>query len=123
MMNFGQHMTKKNKIVEEYIAEMDDIYKMNKELQDKYNNACVDLPELTDFNFSRSLEFTRTWEIIKTMEIAQRNIYLLFLIAERKYKKMIQLMGNEYKNESTLRVLVCNARKIIKNKYKELYGD
>lgn len=123
MIVFGLYMKKSKILLDNYIEEMERLYSMHKYLQKKFIDGIhEDAAELDNFNYKESIEFVRTWDIIKNMNASQRNIYLLFMIAEGKYKPLMKIIGNEYKNEATLRVMVCNAKKIIKNKYKELYG-
>lgn len=116
-------MKKNKQLLDNYIEEMDKQYEMHKYLQNKFINGInEDDSELEYFNYKKSVEFVRTWDIIKEMNPIQRNIYLLFMIAEGKYKDLVKLMDNRFKNEATLRVMVCNAKRIIKDRYKELYG-
>ena len=80
------------------------------------------------FNYDKSVKITRMWEIIRDMEdIVSRNLLLLYHACNCRYKRTLEELGRNnkvvYKNEATLRVMVCNARKIIREKYRELYGD
>lgn len=117
-MSFGVYI-----MINEYIAEMEKLYDMHKDLQNKYvYGATDDLPELEDYDYRLSLKFTRTWEIIKSLNGVHRNIYLAFIASGKRYDKMIELMDASHQNKAVLRVMVCKAKQMIKEKYKDEYG-
>lgn len=111
------------KLINDYICSMELVYQEQKELQDLYN---ADKYDNDYFNINKSLKFTRTWEILMSMDnIAARNLLLLFNACGSKYKETLEALSGlnvEYKNEATLRVMITNARKIIKEIYDDKYG-
>lgn len=111
------------KILDEYIKSMDIVYDEAKAIQDDYYNDRLD-DEYFDIN--KSLKFTRTWEILKSMEnVAARNLLLLFNACGCRYKETLDALcgvGTVYKNEATLRYMMTDARKKLKKIYDDKYG-
>lgn len=126
MKNFGNTMKKKidgKKLLNGYIKEMQTYYEDELEKQQLFLND-----KLNDeyYDYKKSVKFTRTWEILMNMKnLAARNLILLFNACGDKYKETIEALcgiGVFYKNEATLRVMITNTRKKIKEIYNKKYG-
>lgn len=116
-------------LVAEYIAQMETIYKEYKRLINIYENCsdADDVPELSDFNYCAALKFIRTWDIMNN-NIPAHNRNLLFAIeaSGQNYNKCLEYFngnGKGYKNNATLHVLICKARKQVRKIYDKIYGD
>lgn len=110
-------------LIDDYILSMDKVCEEQKELQQLYMND-----KLHDdyFDYNKSLKFTRTWEILLSMnDYAARNLLLLFNACGCRYKETLDALcgvGTVYKNEATLRYMMTEARKKIKKIYNDEYG-
>lgn len=122
--------SKGKKLLENFYSNMD---KLIADLQtniDIYENAIDnpdDVPELALFSYSKAVKLKRTYSIIKNdLQPTERNLFCTYLACDYDYKKTLEIFNGEnkgYKNIATLRVIIANIRKIIKEKYKEKYGS
>lgn len=112
-----------NQLLTDYITEMNRMYEDQIQMQKMYGDD-----NLSDeyFNYTKSLRFTRLWELMMELKPVDRNLLLLYQACGNRYKAMLDELFKSnvnYKNDATLRVLVTNARKEIRRLYKEKYGD
>lgn len=113
------------KLLEEYIRKTESDIKWIKEMCNRYNNTVFELPEFAGFDYYKAVEFLRTWEIINDLPADKKNLFLIFCACEYNYKNTLAIfndIGKGCKNIATLRVLITNIRKLIKEIYKERYG-
>lgn len=132
MKIFGHSMIKNiqyeeaKKKLDEYIKENSTLYEWLKDTCRKYDNAIFEQPDFAGFNYEKALKFIRTWDIINNLPADKKNLFLLFCSTGYDYKETLEVfngVGKGCKNVSTLRVLISNIRKIIREKYTLNYGD
>lgn len=119
-------------LIASYTEEMKTVYEENQKMIDLY--LCYygggEAPVPYD-DYKTSLKFIRTWDIIQSdiLNQAQRNLILLHYACDGNLDKTLNAFNGDgslskgYKNKASLRVMLCNIRKIIKAQYFELYGD
>lgn len=131
MKNFGLSMEKNinyelgKRILNKALKNTTALYQWLKESCEKYENTLFELPELTGFNYEKAVKFIRTWDIVEELPADKKNLFVIFWSTGFNYKKTLEIfngVGKGCKNVATLRVLVSNIRKIIKEQYKEKYG-
>ena len=115
------------KLLNDYIVEMEKEYELQKQYQLQYMNE-----ELNDewFDYNKSIRFTRTWDILMNkdeflIDYPVRNMLLLYNACDCRTKETLEALtgfDTAYKNVSTLRVLITNARKKIRKIYNDKYG-
>lgn len=133
-MIFGNSMEKKinpkykegKKLLEKYIKEQKEHCKFLEETLAKYASTEFDLPDFACVDMREAIAYLRTWKLINELPPKHKNLLLTFCACEYDYKKTLEVfndVGREYKNVATLRVLITNIRKILREKYNETYGD
>lgn len=128
-MNGGRSTVKRinynkmKKMVREYISQMDVAYDEYVYLIDIFYNHPFEAESMEEFDIKKALEFIRTWDIIKNeLKETDKNLVLAFEVC-RNYKDMLDGFEGSYKSEGSLRVMVYNARKRIKEIYDRKYGN
>lgn len=121
--NIGYEIAKGK--VAEYIAHMDAVYEIKKEQIKAFENEITDEFDDEYFNYWKSVEFVRTWEIIKyDLNPAERNLVIAIECAKDYNECLSYFNGTKApKNVATLRTLICNARNKIRYIYNQLWGD
>lgn len=112
-------------LLQEYIQNTEQYIKWLKEMCDKYDNTLFDLPDFGAFDYEKAVKFIRTWEIINEFPTDKKNLFLIYCACEYNYTKTLAIfndIGKGCKNAATLRVLISNIRKLIKEIYTERYG-
>lgn len=131
MKIFGYNMEKNikynegKKILDKFITETNSLYEWLKKTCERYNNSVFELPEFTGFNYEKAVKFINTWDIINELPTEKKNMFLIYCATEFDYEKALEIfngVGKGCKNVATLRVLITNIRKIIKEKYRNKYG-
>ena len=117
-------MNKKGKqVLEAYIADMEEAYKWNQGMQVRWLDGLFDADEsMDDFDFHGSVVFTRVWDIIMhDLGDSERNLYLMFCAVFGRYNPLMEMMGEKGSSIATLRVMVCNVKKKIREIYDKRY--
>lgn len=124
-MKFSDYTIGKGKVAE-YIAKMDATYKELLDLTKAFDNAIIeDKPEFEWFDYNKSIKFLHTWEIMKEINVAQRNLLCAYEACNHSLDDCLTFFngkGKNIKNKASLSVLISNARKAVTTKYIELYG-
>lgn len=111
-------------MVTEYIDKMDSLYEDKlKQIEDYKTNVIDEFDEY--FDYYKALKFVRTWDIIKNnLNPAEKNLVIASECA-KDYEECLSFFngGKAPKNIATLRVLICNARKKIREIYNQKWGD
>ena len=122
--------SKGKKLLEKFYSNMDKLIADLQSNIDIYDNAIDnpdDVPELAWFSYRKAVKLKRTYSIIKNdLQPTERNLFCTYLACNYDYEKTLEIFNGEnkgYKNIATLRVIIANIRKIIKEKYKEKYGS
>ena len=122
--------SKGKKLLEKFYTNMDKLIADLQSNIDIYDNAIDnpdDVPELAWFNYRKAVKLKRTYNIIlNDLQPTERNLFCIYLACNYDYEKTLEIFNGEnkgYKNIATLRVIIANIRKIIKEKYKEKYGS
>lgn len=104
-----------NKTVQAYKEDIQRWYNTDEYLQDPY---------MEWFNCVKALRTVRLWDIIQNeLDPAQRNLLNCYYANGQKMDTMAAIFAVQYKNAATLRVLLSNARKAVREAYKAKYGD
>lgn len=93
-------------------------------LKDMCKNYDENLPEYTGFEYQQAIKYMRTWDIIKELPTDKKNLFIIYAVCDFNYKNTLAIfndIGKCYKNTATLRVMISNIRKQIKEIYKERY--
>ena len=110
-------------VIVNYIAGMKELYEINQDVIDKYNNSIYD-DEVEDLEVA--IKFCRTWDIIMNdLSVSDRNLFILYQASDRNMKKALEYfnsIGKSYKNTATLTVIMCGIKKKIKEIYFNKYG-
>lgn len=131
-MNFGIDMVMNieydnaKKLLEKYVKEHDELYQFLEVLCKKFDEAIFDTPEFEGFNYKKAKKYMRAWDVLKEIPTEKKNLFLLFCATDFNYEKTLVFFngtGNTCKNIATLRVMISKIRKIIRDKYQEIYGD
>lgn len=133
-MNFGYNMQTNinpkydngKKILEKYIKEQEEHCAFLRESLDKYLNTPFDLPDFSCIDMREAVVYLRTWKLINELPTNKKNLLLIFCACKYNYKKTLEVfngVGKGCKNIATLRVLITNIRKLLRQKYDEQYGD
>ena len=114
----------KNKMTE-YSNQMKVIYEEYSHAIELYENSPVIYhPELEWFNYSVAVKFIRTWDIINNdLRESQKNLLLSYYACGESYDKMLEAFESDTCSKGTLRVMMCLARKKVKEIYNEKYGN
>lgn len=112
--------------VAEYIAIMNSKCEAIREEIVAFDLDMFDSDAFEFFDREKSLKFIRTWEIIQSdaVSIAQRNLICAFAACGNKLDDCLAFFngkGKNIKNKRTLAVMISNARKVVTDKYNELY--
>ena len=112
--------------IEEFIALMDRRYnEIYQEYMDYQNAIYDDDPRFNWFNPEYALKFMRTWKLLMNeADPRDRNLVLAFLAYDCDYAAVLEVFngaGCSYKTEHSLRVLICAARKRVRELYYEKY--
>lgn len=94
-------------------------------LKDMCKNYDENLPEYTGFDYHQAIAYMRTWDIIKELPTDKKNLFIIYVACDFNYKNTLAIfndIGKGYKNAATLRVMISNIRKQIKEIYKDRYG-
>ena len=94
-------------------------------LKDMCKNYDENLPEYTGFDYQQAIKYMRTWDIIKELPTDKKNLFIIYVACDFNYKNTLAIfndIGKGYKNAATLRVMISNIRKQIKEIYKDKYG-
>ena len=93
--------------------------------KDMCKNYDENLPEYTGFDYHQAIRYMRTWDIIKELPTDKKNLFIIYTACDFNYKNTLAIfndIGKGYKNAATLRVMISNIRKQIKEIYKDRYG-
>lgn len=99
----------------DFTTEMDRLYDWFIEIRERYENSLFDLPEFAGYSQEYAEKFIKTYDIIQSrLTVSQRNLLYIFTATGQSYKQTIEILNGEVKNIATLRVMIHNIRKIIK---------
>ena len=121
--NIGYEIAKGK--VAEYIAYMDCVYEDKMKQIEEYNSEITNEFKDEYFDYNKSLKFVRTWDIIKNdINPAERNLVIASEVAKDYDECLTYFNGIKApKNVASLKVLVCNARRKIREIYNQKWGD
>lgn len=113
--------------VAEYIEMMERRYKeVHQEYMDYQNAIYDDDPRFNWFRPDIALKFLRLWRLIMNdADPRDRNLTLAYLAYDANYDLVLDVFngaGCNYKNVHSLKVLICAARKNIRELYEAKYG-
>lgn len=109
--------------MEVYVDERNKDFNELRKLIYEYDNSVNEFEEnrFDFFNYSQTLKAVRVWDIITTeLTPDKRNIFLLFETYDHDYKKLMEYFHS--KAYSTLRVIISDIRKDIRNRYNSKYS-
>lgn len=108
----------------EYLKQMKVIYEEYSHAIELFENSVTYHPELEWFNYSEAVKFIRTWDIINNnLRESQKNLLLAYYACGESYDKMLEAFESDTCTKGSLKVMMCLARKKVKEIYNEKYGN
>lgn len=117
-----QTPTDMKQALDKYIADRTNGVNEMRSMLEAYDNSVNEFEEnrFEFFDYNRTQKIVRMWDIIMDLRPQDRNLLLMYEAVDHDYEKMSEFFG-QYKTQATIRVLLCNARKEIRDKYKKRY--